>query len=188
MRKANKSVIMLSGAAGAAVVAALAAVASAQTPTSAGQSPEVLARVYACTATTNDAERLACYDAAVGALKSAQAKGEITTIDKAQAKAIERESFGFNLPSLPKLAFPDLFGGGDAPAPTAEVKGVIRRVGGQSKPIFTLDNGQVWQSVDSDTNRNAREGASVTIRRGLSNSYLMSVETGGTALRVRRVE
>jgi hypothetical protein len=188
MRKVNKTVIALSGA---GFVVAAVALAQAQTPNQASRAPQVLESVYACAGKTNDAERLACYDAAVGALKTAQSQGEITAIDKAQAKALERESFGFNLPSLPKLAFPDLFGNGDggqAETPTAEVSATITRMSGQSKPTFTLSNGQVWQSIDNEQNRNARVGGAVVVRRGVTGSFLMRIEAGGTALRVRRLE
>jgi hypothetical protein len=58
-----------------------------------------LVQVYACAEKTPDAVRLACYDQAVSALRTAQAQGEVTAIDKGQARQIERESFGFNLPS-----------------------------------------------------------------------------------------
>jgi hypothetical protein len=170
------------------VVAVLgASLAGAQTPPTA-QTPDVLARVYACVEKTADAERLACYDAAVGALKTAQATGEVTAIDKGQARQIERESFGFNLPSLPTIAFPNLFGGPSAEQPTEAVASTIRSVSGASRPTFTLENGQAWQSVDSETNRNARTGAAVTIRKAFGESFLMSVEAGGPAIRVRRVQ
>jgi hypothetical protein len=61
-------------------------------------------------------------------------------------------------------------------------------VTGSTRPTFTLDNGQAWQSVDSETNRNARAGAAVTIRKAFGESYLMSVAAGGPGIRVRRVQ
>lgn len=172
----------------AAFSAALCATAYAQAPAPA-RSPEALERVYACAKLTGDAERLACFDAAVGRLQQAQTQGEITAIDKAQARAIERESFGFTLPSL---NWPNLFGGASptvAEAPTEAVTSTITRVTGSGRgATFILENGQAWQSVDSDANRNARPGAPVSVRRAAFGSFLMSVETGGTALRVRRVQ
>jgi hypothetical protein len=164
-----------------------ATIGAAQTGPSA-RSPEALERVYACTPIKEDAARLACFDAAVGNLQTAQKTGEITAIDKRQAKDLERESFGFNLPSLPKIAFPNLFGGAGQEAPTEAIQTRISRVAGQGKPTFYFENGQVWQSVDTDQNRNARAGAGVTIRRGVTGSFLMSVEAGGAALRVRRIQ
>jgi hypothetical protein len=195
MRKVNKSVkaksvmghavtagLAASGALAALVALSTMAAKADTTPTA----PDALARVYACAAQADNALRLACYDSEVGALRTAQAKGEITAIDKQQAKKLEQESFGFNLPSLPTIAFPNLFGDGGE-ARTDTVSTIISRVTGQQKPTFVMENGQVWQSVDSETNRNARPGTAVSIRRAATGSFLMSVEAGGAALRVRRV-
>lgn len=67
--------------------------------------------VFAC-AETDDAEaRLACYDAAVGSLREANASGELMTVTRSEVEAVERDAFGFNLPTLPRLR--GLFGGGD---------------------------------------------------------------------------
>ena len=71
-----------------------------------------IADVYACAGEADDAARLACYDAAVGRLKSAEEAGEITTVTREEVETVRRESFGFSIPSLPSLAMPK-FGGGD---------------------------------------------------------------------------
>lgn len=65
--------------------------------------------IYACAETEDAAERLACYDAAVGTLQQAEARGEVTTISRSEVEAVERDAFGFNLPTLPRLK--GLFGG-----------------------------------------------------------------------------
>ena len=59
--------------------------------------------MFACRSQTNDLKQLACYDKAVGRFETAQEKGEIVTITKKQVENVEKDSFGFNLPSLPKL-------------------------------------------------------------------------------------
>ena len=51
---------------------------------------------------------------------------------------------------------------------------------------FRMTNGQVWVQIDDENARNAREGGSVTIERASMGSYLMHVEAGGPAIRVRR--
>jgi hypothetical protein len=53
---------------------------------------------------------------------------------------------------------------------------------------FIMDNGQVWAVIVAEENRRARPGATVTVRKASLGSYLLSVENGGAALRVRRVE
>ena len=51
---------------------------------------------------------------------------------------------------------------------------------------FRMSNGQVWVQIDDENARNAREGGTVTIERATLGSYLMHVEAGGPAIRVRR--
>lgn len=73
--------------------------------------PEELNAIYACKAKINPDERLACYDAAVGRFETAQKSGEVVTVSKKEIEKVERDAFGFNIPSLPSLG--NLFGGGD---------------------------------------------------------------------------
>ena len=70
-----------------------------------------LSAVFACKSETDPMERLACYDSAVGQFEQAQKTGELITVSKSQVEEVERDSFGFSIPSLPKLG--KLFGGGD---------------------------------------------------------------------------
>ena len=51
-----------------------------------------------------------------------------------------------------------------------------------------MSNGQVWVLVDTDDNRLARAGAAVTIKRAAVGSFLMKVDAGGAAVRVRRAQ
>lgn len=79
--------------------------------------------IFECRSITDDRERLACYDAAVGAV-AGQATGEVFVVDRARLEAVERDSFGLSVPSLPDL--PSLFSRegelgleANAPAPAA---------------------------------------------------------------------
>lgn len=147
--------------------------------------------IYACAEKTDDAERLACFDAAVAALKTAETKGAVRTVDVAAIEKIERDSFGFTLPSLTEIFRRD------APAEQAmapEVEEVqlgiesitVNRVTG--KATIRLDNGQVWEQVDSETvsRSKVRKAKLATIRKAAMGSFLMNLD-GGTAIRVRRV-
>jgi len=71
--------------------------------------PAEIAKLYACKAISDADARLACYDGAVGKLETAQNAGEVVTVSKTQVENVEREAFGFNIPSLPSLG--KLFGG-----------------------------------------------------------------------------
>ncbi|MDX2234393.1 MAG: hypothetical protein NW200_07830 [Hyphomonadaceae bacterium] len=153
--------------------------------------PEVLTKVYACADIADATARLACFDAAVTQLKTAETQGEFTAVDAAGVRRIEREAFGFALPSLPRLAMPRLGGGGGGGEPEVieNVSAKVARLGSfAGKPSVILDNGQTWISIDTNTNRNIREGAEVNVRRAALGSFLMSAKKGGAALRVRRVE
>lgn len=158
--------------------------------------PGVLDQVYACANIADETQRLACYDGAVGRLREAQTSGNLVAVDRGQAQEMEREAFGFSLPSLSRI-----FGGGggnrdsaSASAPAFEQIDEIRMqiasvVHRRNRPsTFTMTNGQVWVQIDDEVARNVRDGGAVTIRRASFNSYLMSVEAGGPAIRVRRVE
>jgi hypothetical protein len=178
-------------AAAAAAILALAGTAFAQPAPL--QSPEVVSKVYACADIADAAQRLACFDAAVAAMKSAETQGQFTAVDAAGVRQIEREAFGFSLPSLPKLGLPSLRRDGGAaaaePERTAELAMTIARVGRfDGRQSFIMDNGQVWVLIDSQSNRLARAGEKVTVRRASLGSYLMSVVAGGSALRVRRAQ
>ena len=185
MRAPNTSACLVLGAA-----LALAAPASAQPQLPNPASPEVIQKVYACAVVAEAAARLACFDAAVGALKAAETQGQFAAVDAAGVRQLEREAFGFSLPSLPRLTLPS-FGRNDAApdATTAELALTIARRGSfDGRPSYVMNNGQVWVLVDTDDNRLARPGAAVTIKRGAVGSYLMKVEAGGAAVRVRRAQ
>src|SRR5262245_2582354 len=181
-----------------------AGAASAQQPPA---TPGVLDQVYACADITDETQRLACYDHAVGRLREAQTTGNLVAVDRAQAEDIDRDSFGFTLPSLGRLfgghggenASASGGAGATPPTPAArppaiarvdamqlEIARVVMRRDGTAS--FTMTNGQVWSQIDDESPRNARAGGHVTIRRASLGSYLMSVEAGGPALRVRRTQ
>jgi hypothetical protein len=71
--------------------------------------PTELDAIYACKSITESAERLACFDKAVGFFEAAAQKGEVVTVSKSAFQKVERDAFGFNIPSLPSLG--KLFGG-----------------------------------------------------------------------------
>lgn len=138
-----------------------------------------LSAVFACRSETDPMERLACYDSAVGQFEQAQNSGELITVSKSQIEEVERDSFGFSIPSLPKLG--DLFGGGSKksgnaltepvsekavksakadnsnipaeikPTQVEEIAVNIRKVQefGYKKNRFFLENGQVWEQTST---------------------------------------
>ena len=73
--------------------------------------PDELEAIYACKSISAAQERLACYDKSVGRFEAAQKSGEVVTVSKTAIEKVERDAFGFNLPSLPSLG--KMFGGND---------------------------------------------------------------------------
>lgn len=68
-----------------------------------GQLQKIQALI-ACQDIQQDSDRLRCFDATVQSFSEATESGEIVTVEKATIKEIEKDSFGFNLPSVPKLS------------------------------------------------------------------------------------
>ncbi|MEM7730835.1 MAG: hypothetical protein AAF311_16505, partial [Pseudomonadota bacterium] len=80
-----------------------AATASAQTPPDDAVPESALAGLYACAETVDDTERLACFDAVAASLKQTESDGDLVAVSREEIERVERDAFGFNLPSLPRL-------------------------------------------------------------------------------------
>lgn len=147
--------------------------------------------VYDCAVIEADAERLACYDSAVGRLKAAEESGEVTTISRAEVETVQREAFGFSLPSLPRLAMPRLGSGADKSAAVTEITSAVNSI--RSSKIngltITLENGQVWRQTDGKrVTYSKRKGVDeAVIRQAAFGSFMMKLD-GGVAFRVKRVQ
>jgi len=156
---------------------------AAPAPATAAADP--MAPVFACADVTDSAARLACFDKEVAALRDKQTKGSFAAIDPAVVETMKKESFGFSIPSLPKLRLPSLRASEDLKAQAM----TIERVAGTSEaPLFIMTNGQKWRQNDTDSNRAIRPGVEVTIEKAALGSFLMSSKKGGASLRVRREE
>lgn len=149
--------------------------------------------VYACAAIAEDSARLACFDAAVSELQSKEQSGQIQTVDVAQIKEIEKEAFGFSMPSLPALfnrsASSAKASQGDesideitAGVKSARIQGVTGRA------IVVLENGQTWEQIDTTTLNatSLRKAREARVRKAALGSFMMTVD-GGKAFRVKRV-
>lgn len=153
--------------------------------------PDALGRVYACRSIADEAQRLACYDGAVGELQTAQNAGNLVAVDRQRAQEVDREAFGFQLPSLSRI-FGNTSSAANPSAPQFErVDNIQMQIAGVTSrrnmpSTFRMSNGQVWVQIDDENARNVREGGTVTIERATMGSYLMHVEAGGPAIRVRR--
>lgn len=160
--------------------ATAAATLSGQTP--AQERPETLARLMACRAVADGAARLACYDAAAGALDAAEREGELVVIDRAGVAETRRQLFGFEMPSLPRLFGPD--GGGEIDSIDTTLQGASRN--NENRWVFRLADGGVWRQIDSERVRfENRPGEPVRVRKATLGSFLLTVGDS-RAVRVRR--
>lgn len=145
--------------------------------------------IYACAEIADDTERLACYDETVGRFEAAEAAGEVTTISKTEIEEIQKDSFGFSLPSIPRLVMPKL-GGGEDKANIESVTVAVTKVERlrYDNLRVTLENGQIWEQTDGKrvqfSKRLGVEAAS--IKRASLGSFKMKLDDGAS-FRVKRI-
>lgn len=172
----------------------MSAIASAQ---SADQTPDVLKKLYSCKDIAAPMERLACYDSSVGRVESAQETGELVAIDREAAEEIKKESFGFNIPSLPKIGFlsrrPDTNSGAVADE-TSDDRIILAIDRIKTLPRgeirFYLQNGQIWQQNSKTRISKLKKGQEnfLHIRKASVGSYLAQVNGKGPGMRIKRRE
>jgi len=176
-------------------------------------SPAEIASILACQSETDDTARLQCFDVAASELKGATSSGELVSFTRDEVQAVEREAFGFNLPSLPRLS--GIFGSGSKdkgtrtgdsssiskqgfkaanPDGLKEVTLVVDRVvkTNRGRYRFYLENDQVWYQTDSEKILRPRKNddgqITVDIRKGSFGGFFLQVNGKGRAIRVRRSE
>ncbi len=141
-----------------------------------------LAQVTACRAIADNVARLGCYDAAVGALDSAERQGEVVVMDRVQIGQARRQLFGFELPAMPRA-----FG----PEGVVEINSIETTLQGATQTsdshwVFRLADGGVWRQIDSERVRfQNRPGQPVRVRKASLGSFLLTVGDS-RAVRVRR--
>lgn len=85
----------------------IAGSASLAFPMAASAQSRDIEAVIDCRSIANDLERLACFDAAASAL--AERAGDLVVVERQELEAVERDGFGLELPSLPRLSL-SIFG------------------------------------------------------------------------------
>jgi len=165
----------------AAAVLLAAGIAQAQ------ESP--LAKVYACSGIEKGDERLACYDAAIASLRRAEASGGLAVVSAEQVAEAERQAFGLGPATLadvtrnaaptaaPKMEAPDTL--------QVTIASAVKRPGGGLR--FTMDNGQVWDEIDTSLGRLTGLPATAEIRKGAFGSFMLKVGDKPVT-RVKRVK
>ncbi len=111
-----------------------------------------------CRAIADDARRLTCYDALTPA-----------PTDK------------FGMAELPRPVVKD-----EPDKIEAHLTGKIS--GWRKGTLFNLDNGQVWQCIDTDRDDEELDRPAVTIRRNFFGHYWMDLGGSGVSVQVTRVK
>lgn len=149
---------------------------------------KTLAGLYACEAISAPTEQLACFKRETALLRTGETSGEFVTIDKAAAKEIEKESFGFNIPKL------KLFGGKDGDKKSEsrkELSFAIKRTSKTARGYvrFYLENGQVWEQTQSGYvgRLGKKDPDTLLIKKAAFGSYTARLNEKGPLTRVRRI-
>ena len=167
----------------------------------AGTDSETLNRLLACRTLSDDAARLACQDEHLASLAQATETGRVVVVERQALREVERESFGFNLPSVGRLgdflrrperedvAEAETEVLEDGSTATYNDNGSLDRLAGipvsnvsmrGGKLRVTLANGQVWAQTDSTrlpriSSRAVREGLTAEIETGLLGAHFMTL-------------
>lgn len=157
---------------------------SALAPAMAADAPSIdAAAVQRCRIVADAAARLACYDAIVlpGLGSRAGWGAPVATPAPAAAPAP-----GGAAAAAPGADFGLEGRAGDrADSLSSRIVGTVQDFGNGTK--FTLENGQVWQIVDSTSGYYNLQSPPVRIDRALLGSFLMTIEGVNQRPRVRRI-
>lgn len=154
-------------------------------PSYAGEPPAQRAaemqRLFACRIMTENAARLACYDAAAESLDVAERQGEIVVVERERVLEARRALFGFSLPGLPSLL-------NGQTEQLDQVETTLERATyvPNSGWTFYLADGSIWRQIDSTSLQfRATAGLPVRIRRAAMGSYFLKV-SDNPAVRAKR--
>ena len=186
-------------------IACIAVIVAAPAAALAGPQEELIAGMAKCAVVADNAARLACYDALAPQLKAARAAPPETdnrawydpgrifgTSPSAQTTP---EQFGAeNL--APPAPPPPRPGEPPPPVPPQALDSIGAKVKDYAynplgRIVVFLENGQVWQQLEGDTDRvHFRKGEvnTVVISRGMLGSYNLRVNDTGLSVKVRRLK
>jgi hypothetical protein len=164
------------------LVVVLAAATVAQAADKPKSRAAVLQSVVDCRKLTDDAARLACYDAATAKLDDAEQSGDVVVVDKAQVREARRAAFGFN------FQMPAFMTQGEKPEDLEKITAVVAsaRQDATGKWIIKLEDGAVWRQIDTAVlNNDPKKGSKAEIRTAVLGSYFMKIDNN-MQMRVHR--
>ena len=143
--------------------------------------PATTSGFLACAAEKDDARRLACFDAAVGQAQAATPGTRPPAV--AAAPLSKEEKFGLRgeLKQEKAQKAPELQ---ELEQLQAQVTKVSTKPHGEL--VVTLENGQVWTEIQTNSGARVKAGDQVTIKPGALGSFLL-VAPNGRSTKVTRV-
>ena len=146
-------------------------------------SAPLIEELDACRPLGDPSARLACLDAAAGALIDAVDAGTLTLVDRQQAREARRKMFGFSTTALPSFLGPSEVGDELSQIQASLVR-AARGDGGRW--VFQLSDGSEWRQVDNEpAHIRPQSGDEVRVRRAAFGSYFLNVGDA-RAIRVKR--
>ncbi|GAB5482927.1 MAG: hypothetical protein Pars92KO_26840 [Parasphingorhabdus sp.] len=145
--------------------------------------PAIYTELVACKNIADAEQRLACFDAKVAALETAQTNNEVVIADRKQVREARRGLFGLSLPRI------KLFGGdGDKDDNVNQIEANIASAQKlrSGKWLIKLDDGALWQQTEVKSMRRPKSGDSIVVKRGSLGSFVAKVNDG-RAFKVKRI-
>jgi hypothetical protein len=136
---------------------------------------DALGDVRGCMPIADDAERVACYDRALGRSSSAAAQAAEPALNAAAS-----DEFGLSEQARREREGVDL---------ADSIEGTVAAVGRNTanRQVVTLQNGQVWVQAEVTTRVRLKAGDVVTIKRAAMGSYILGKPNHGS-MRVKRLD
>ena len=143
-----------------------------------------------CQTITDNAERLACFDRAVGTIIAASENDDLRIVDREEVRETRRKLFGFSLPDLGIFGKRDR--NGDGAAEEDEFDSLtttitsVRPTG--SGYVLTTAEGAKWQ-IDNPPRRllTPKAGQSLEIRSAALSAFFLRINGQG-GVKGRRIE
>ena len=167
------------------LIAALMTVAVAAAAKEKPAPSPLVSAIDRCRQIADPMQRLACYDAAAGALVQATNSGAVAVVDENEVKKVRHSLFGFSLPKIP-------FFSGDTTANEAQdkIESTITKVTALNNGYYQLviaDNNAVWVTTDDSVSfYPPKPGQKIEIIRGALGNYFLRIN-GQVGVRGKRV-
>ncbi|KKC25533.1 hypothetical protein WP12_13640 [Sphingomonas sp. SRS2] len=165
---------------------ALGAFASAASAERAYARPEAFTKLINCRAIADKDQRLACYDAAAGALEDAEKKKDLVVVDRKEIRETKNSLFGFALPKIGLFGDDGKDDEKDAISEIASTVDVARVIGNGNWSLRLAGDAGTWETISAITVA-PRSGDKVRIKKASLGSYLGQVGMN-RGVRFRRVQ